>query len=388
MSVSSHRPIRILHWGMTSGLGGLETFLMNVYRTIDRDAVQFDFLVPHDERKLAFEDEIVDLGGNVYRVMYSRRESPVRALTCLPDFFKEHHDFAGMHVNANFPYALPLKYAQRAGIGMRILHSHSCIPDSFWAHDTPIKRVLRGFSMRSARHDIDTYPTHYLACSSLAAGYMFPGKPYTLMRNGIDTAVFAFDSQARLRLRAELGIPHPSTTVIGCCGALRSQKNPLFLVEVFAAYHRMNPDSMLLFVGDGEERKAIESRAAELGVTSSLHITGRRNDVADLYQAMDAFVLPSLFEGLGIVYIEAQCAGLPSLASSDVVPAEVKVTDLLRFVPLEQSAQRWAEELDRAVRQAGTREGYASQVRAAGYDMQDVVGQLQEYYVTHADGAR
>lgn len=384
MNLLSHQPIRILHWGMTSGLGGLETFLMNVYRAIDRNSVQFDFLIPHNERKLAFEDEIRELGGNVYRVMYSRRESLFKASTCMPDFFKEHREFSGVHVNANFPYALPLKYAQRAGIGMRILHSHNCIPDSYWAHDNPVKRMLLGFSMRSARHDIETYPTHYLACSSLAAGYMFPDKPYTLVRNGIDTAKFAFDLPTRRRLRAELGIPNPTTTVIGCCGALRSQKNPLFLVEVFAAYHRMNPDSMLLIVGDGEERKAVESLAVELGVTESLYITGVRTDAADLYQAMDAFVLPSLFEGLGIVYIEAQCSGLPVLASSDVVPAEVKVTDLLHFVSLEESAEQWAKELERIVQHAGTREEYASRVRAAGYDMQDVVGQLQEYYLAHA----
>ncbi|KAA8824947.1 glycosyltransferase family 1 protein [Bifidobacterium reuteri] len=387
--MDTHPPIRILHWGMTYGLGGLETFLMNVYRHIDRSQVQFDFLQDHNEPKLAFEDEITELGGNVYRVMYSQRESLFKAHTCIPQFLNEHeHEFAGIHVNANFPYAFPLRYARKAGISMRIIHSHNCIPDSYWKNDNTIRKIMRDMTIQSAKRDIATLPTQYFACSSLAARYMFPPKqPYTLVRNGIDTNRFQFNEETRARLRKQLNIAS-STTVIGFCGTLREQKNPLFLLDVFAAYHVINPDSMLLIVGDGELRSSVKQHASELHIGDSVTITGMRKDTADLYQAMDAFVLPSLFEGLGIVYIEAQCAGLPTLASSHVVPEEISVTDRLHFIGLEESAQEWAATLSTAIQSAKSssisRATYATQVRSAGYDMEDVALMLQDYYLEHS----
>ncbi|MBM6699645.1 glycosyltransferase [Bifidobacterium pullorum subsp. saeculare] len=380
-----HKPIRILQWGMTTGLGGLETFLMGVYRHIDRSQVQFDFLQAHDEGKLAFEDEIRDLGGHVYRVMVPQRESFVRSRRCLAEFFAEHREFAGVHVNANFRYAFPLRYAKRAGIGLRILHSHN-IAESH-AYTDPVHELAWRLRTCSVNHDINTLPTHYFACSAQAAEFMFPGRPFTWIRNGIDTAVFAFDADVRNRLRHELGIAR-TTTVLGFCGNLREQKAPLFLIDIFDRYHRMQPDSKLLIVGDGVLRDAVERRITDLGLTGSVLMLGQRTDVADLYQAMDAFVLPSRFEGLGIVYIEAQCAGLPSFAPEGNVPPEVRASDLMTFVPRGSDAESWAWAIDRKFVEVRPRANRVAQVRAAGYEMADVAAGLQEFYLTHAEAGR
>ncbi|MBT1177303.1 glycosyltransferase [Bifidobacterium callimiconis] len=372
---------------MPTGLGGLETFLMNVYRNIDRDLVQFDFLEPHNEIPLHFEDEITSLGGNIYRIMYSQRESLIKSRSCLRVFFQEHPEIAGVHVNTNFPYAFPLKYAKKAGIKLRILHAHNCIPDSYYAGESIPQYLMRQARTCIENRQVNAYPTNYFACSSLAANYMFPDQQYTLIRNGIDTEAFAFNQQTRDRLRAEFGIAK-TTTVIGFCGNFRSQKNPVFTLDVFHAYHKRNPDSILLMVGDGELRNEVERHIGELGMNDCVRLTGIRTDMTDLYQAMDAFLLPSLFEGLGIVYIEAQCAGLPTIAASDMVPQEIEVTDNLHFISLKQPAAQWAQAMDEAIDSAHSRIGYAKQVRNAGYDIRDVASYLQEFYLKNASPAQ
>lgn len=376
-----NEPVRVLQWGMTEGLGGLETFMMNVYRHIDRSKVQFDFLQSHDAGPLVYERDIERLGGRVYRVMYSERESLIRSRTCLADFFKEHPGYAAVHVNANFPYAFPLKYAKRAGVPLRILHSHNI--GSAARHDQGnfLRRMMWQARTAKVGHEIDVYPNRYLACSDMAADYMFPGKSYTWVRNGIETDRFAFDGEERKRTRDEFGIGD-DTTVIGFCGNFREQKNPVFVVEIFAEYVKVNATSILLMVGDGRLRSQTEHRAEELGIGSKVKFLGVRDDMNRLYQAMDAFVLPSRFEGLGIVYVEAQCAGLPCLASADVVPQAAKVTDLLDFVPLEDTAYQWAERLRRSLEVHTTRVGRAGDVRAAGYDIQDVADRLQCLYLS------
>lgn len=120
-----NEPVRILQWGMGPNLGGVDCLMMDIYRHIDRFKVQFDFLCDHDADKLAFEDEILAMGGRVFRVMVSQRESVIKSRTTLTSFFRDHPEVQGIHVNANFPYALPLKYAAENGVQLRILHSHN-----------------------------------------------------------------------------------------------------------------------------------------------------------------------------------------------------------------------------------------------------------------------
>lgn len=384
----SKKPVRILQWGMLGGRGGIEMFIMNLYRAIDRSQVQFDFLNAHNQSPYPLEEEIRDLGGRVFRVQYSQREAPFTAQMRLEHFYKEHPEIVGVHVNANFPYVAPLMPAQRVGINLRILHSHNS-QDASQLHGSGERNPLRSFvsSMRNykVQQAIDNCPTHYFACSNLAADYMFPGKQYIWVKNGIDTNEFTFSNELRSSVRKSMRIPN-STAVIGFCGRLREQKNPLFAVDVFAAYHAVNPDSRFIVVGDGELMEPMKRRVAEQGLQDDtvLFMGGERDDVSRLYQAMDALLMPSLFEGLPLVLIEAQTAGLPCVASADVITQDAKVTDLVQFVPLTSDPQTWVNAIHEGIAKIRNRKSYAMEVRAAGFDISQTAAQLCTFYTEHA----
>ncbi|MBT1180854.1 glycosyltransferase [Bifidobacterium sp. CP2] len=380
--MSTSAPVRILQWGMLSGLGGIETFMMNLYRNIDRSKVQFDFLANHAASPLAFEDEILSMGGHIHRVMYTASEKPFGANKALLEFYRSHPEIAGVHVHANFPYATPLAVAQKAGIPLRILHSHNGGSLDFTSGQSALHRLKAGLHTIIANHEIRADVTDYFACSDTAAEFMFPGKPYTWIRNGINTKHFAFDTATRDSIRAEWGIGG-NTTVIGYCGRLKEEKNPLFLIDVFAEYHDMNPDSALVVVGDGILCDQVTQRIAERHLTDHVKMLGgNHKDVAPYYQAMDAFILPSLHEGFPVVLQEAQCSGLPCLASTNMT-ATANTVDLVTFRNLDDGAKAWATQL-RDILASVPRTDHSAQLREAGFDMVDVARSMEHFYLEKA----
>ena len=381
ISEESYRPIRIAQWGMTAGRGGLESFVMNLYRHIDRTKIQFDFLEPVGMPRMAYEDEIEEMGGHVYRVMESQIKHPLKAGKTLRVFFHSHPEIVAVHAHANAPYAYVLRKAKQCGIKLRVLHSHNSNAMDVTGYNV-VKRSLWSVRDHIVRAQIDRYPTSYLACSGLAAEYMFPGKAYTFLPNGIDTARFAFDDQTRAEMRLELGLSD-STTVIGFCGWLIERKNPLFVLDIFRRYHQINSDSVLLIIGTGPLHGVLEQRIDEYDLRDSVRLLGDRKDMHRLYQVMDAFVLPSLFEGLSIVYVEAQCAGLPTLASSTSAP-ETAITKLLKFVSLDDSVDVWVDALVNAIQDNMNigRSVWASEVKEKGFDSQDLADYMMLYYET------
>ena len=382
MRNKTDNPVRILHWGMLGGRGGVEMFIMNLYRSIDRDLVQFDFLDGHNHEQ-PFEEEINDLGGRVFHVLYSRKEAPLSANRKLARFYHEHPEIGGVHVHANFPYAAPLTVAKRAGIDLRVLHSHNSqgapVSHNAW------KRAVVELRSRIVTKEIETSPSHYFACSDTAADFMFPGKPYHWIRNGIDTAQYDYDSHVRKEIRTELGIDS-ETVVVGFCGRLREQKNPLFAIDIFACYHRMNPRSVFVVLGNGELDSAMRQRAHDMQLSESsvLFLGGERSDVNRIYQGMDMLLMPSLYEGLPLVLIEAQTAGLPCLVSAEAVGEQAKITDLVSFRSLSDSAQEWANEIAAMTDDVESRKGHRAQVRDAGFDMETTAAILQKFYREHA----
>ena len=377
-----NRPIRILHWGMLGGRGGIEMFIMNLYREIDRERVQFDFLDGRFHNP-AFDEEINDLGGRVFCELYTQREAPLTANLRLLQFYRSHPEISGVHVHANFPYVAPLKVAKQAGIDLRILHSHNSQGKAFPA--SPLKRAFALVRAYKVSHDIEVSPSHYFACSDSAAEYMFPGKPYLWVRNGIDTNRFAYSPMSRAQVRAELGADD-QTVVIGFCGRLREQKNPLFAIDIFAEYHRMNPNSIFAIVGEGELEGSMHRRINEIGLSerSICFLGGGRSDVNRLYQGMDIFLMPSRYEGLPLAMIEAQTAGLPCLVSQKVITKQSKVTDLVRFQPLESTAQDWAKVLADMTTLIPARRSYRDEVFDSGFDMHTTAAMLADFYTEHA----
>ena len=230
------------------------------------------------------------------------------------------------------------------------------------------------------KRDIPTYATHLYACGEEAGRWMFHGHPFSVLNNAIDSAAFQYNEKTRRQYRDELGILE-HTLLVGHVGRFMQAKNHMFLLDIFCALLKRQPDSKLLLVGQGELEPAVREKAEALDISDKVVFAGVRDDVYCLYQAMDVFVFPSLFEGLGIVAVEAQAAGLPCVVS-DHVPAECKKTrDLVKFFSLEAGADRWAEEILRLAKTQ--RRDTTAEIRENGYDIQENAEKLQQFYLDH-----
>lgn len=365
-------PVRVLHETVVMDPGGIETLLMNVYRHIDRDKVRFDFMVHRPERGF-YEDEIEQLGGRVYR---TPRFSPFpgayrRYRDGVERILREHPEYQVLHAHAELNL-WPLMIAKELGVPTRIAHSHNARPRFGLKYCFFLYEKLR----------IKRYCTDRFMCSVPAGEWTFGGKAVAdgrcvWIRNGIETEKFAFDETVRARKRRELGLG--GRFAVGHVGRFMKQKNHAFLLEIFSEIQKRRPDSVLLLAGEGRLMDEIRRRAARLGLADRVMFLGNRGDVNELMQAMDVFLLPSLWEGLPLTGIEAQTAGLPVILS-DVITDEVRVTDQVRMVSLKQPAGVWA---DRALAACGDggRTDARQQVVDAGFDVRTTARWLQEFYL-------
>lgn len=356
-------PIRVLHVVTHMNRGGLETMLMNYYRNIDRSLLQFDFLV-HREKRADYDDEIESLGGRIYRL------PPLNPFNTnyrkqLQQFFFNHQEYKIVHSHIDCMSAIPLKAAKKAGIPVRIAHSHNN------NQDKDAKYILKLLYKRR----IPQYATKLMACSQAAGEWMFGDREFDVLNNAIDAKDYRYNPKVREIQRNSLGIA-VDDFVMGHVGRFSPQKNHEFLIDIFAELVTKR-EATLLLVGNGDLCDHIYKKACQLGVEKRIIFAGVRNDVADLLQVMDVFVFPSHYEGLGIVAIEAQAAGLPCLIS-DGVPMECKKTDLVQQIPLSEGAQAWATALMRVAR-TQRRDTY-KEIKASGYDIVDNTRKLQCFY--------
>ena len=360
-------PIRILHIVTHMERGGLETMIMNYYRAIDRDRIQFDFLV-HRSAEAAYDREIQSLGGTIHRLPpldpFSRTY-----LHALDTFFSEHEQYRIVHCHLDCMSAIPLKYAKKHGVPVRIAHSHNS--------DQPkdLKFPLKLYYKRHIRR----YATQLFACGEKAGRWMFRTDDFRILNNAIDAERYVYDEKTRQRSRAQLGIPSDAL-VIGHVGRFFSQKNHQFLLKVFAEVAKTNAEAILLLVGDGELRPTIENQAEKSGISDRVRFLGVRPDVPDLLQAMDVFLFPSLFEGLPVSLIEAQAAGLPCLIS-DRVPIECKKTEDVCRLSLDADIAQWADTLLDIARRP--RKNTLEQIQRSGFDTKHNAGWLADYYTAN-----
>lgn len=324
---SQQKPIRVAQIiGKMIG-GGVEAVVMNYYRHIDRDKVQFDFIVDEDSTYVP-EEEITSLGGRVFYI--SPYQHPVRYRRELIRLIREQR-WPIVHSHINTLSVFPLSAAKKAGVPVRIAHSHSTMGKGEFVKNA-MKLALRPFA--------NIYPTDRFACGHYAGEWLF-GKnhDFTIIPNAIELDKFRFDPVARQEIRKELGITE-KTFLIGHVGRFMSQKNQAFLVDVLADLLPSRPNTILAFVGDGPDKADVQRHTEELNVTDHVIFLGQRSDVNRLYQAFDVFCLPSLYEGLCLVGIEAQRAGLPCLFS-DTITREVDVTKASKFMSIE-SSKEWS----------------------------------------------
>lgn len=357
--------IRILHVVTYMGRGGLETMLMNYYRKIDRNKIQFDFLV-HRDIRADYDDEIESLGGCIYRIPKLNPFSP-NYYKALEDFFQK-HKYKIVHSHVDCMSAYPLKAAKKAGVPVRIAHAHSSSQDKNWKY--PIKYI-------SAKK-ISKYATDYFACSDDAGKWMFSGKDFSVLKNAIDVKNYAPNKNEREKIKREFELENDSL-IIGHVGRFSYPKNHTFLIDIFSYIKKYKPNAYLMLVGSGKGMMDIKNKVNQLKLDKNVIFTGSRSDVYSLMQAMDVFVFPSHYEGLGIVAIEAQAAGLPCIISNGV-PKECIVTkDLVSRKDLSELAEEWAVHiLDRL---CINRSNHIKEIIENGYDIAESAKWLEEYYV-------
>ena len=355
--------IRILQCVNNMHRAGLETLLMNYYRHMDREQIQFDFLM-HRAQRSDYDDEIESMGGRIYRAPRLYPQNYPAYFAYMARFFREHPEYTIVHSHIDAMSYLPLLAAKRAGVPVRIAHSHNTDIDKDFKY--PLKQAFRFLLPRAA--------SHKAACGSEAGRFLFRGGDFHIIPNAVEAGRFAFDEAVRAEKRQELGLGEG--LVIGHAGRFTPVKNHGFLLKVFDKLLEKRPDARLLLAGTGELEQKMKEKAADMGLGDRVLFLGSRGDMAGLYQAMDVFVLPSLFEGLPVVGVEAQYAGLPCLFS-DRITRELAFTENCRFLPIEWEAERWAEELLHCADKSGERGG----MYCPDYDIEVAAAALEEYYL-------
>lgn len=360
-------PIRILHITYKMHCAGIEAFIMNMYRNIDRSKVQFDFLVHYSERQF-YDDEIESLGGRIYRMSVREDGDFIKYFKDLKNFFSEHKEYRIVHAHMESFALFYMPFVKRSGIPIRIAHSHN---DKV---DPSLKGAIKNIMNKPFKY----YATDYMACSKASEKYLF-GKVNDcwVIPNAIDVQKFLFNANLREEVRKELDLE--GKFVLGHIGRFNTQKNHTFLIDVFKEVVNKNPRAVLLCVGEGPLQEEIKIKVKKLSLEDKVLFLGVRKDTERLYQAMDVFVFPSLYEGLGIVGVEAQASGL-KMVCSDGIPDLARVTENVIALSLNSSISKWSESIN-TLDYEYVREDMYEQLQSKGFDVKKSAVELQEFYL-------
>lgn len=354
--------IRVLHVLHNLGSGGAESFLMNMYRKIDHNKVQFDFLIRSDQNG-PIVDEITSMGGQIFRIADFPRHY-FKNIRELKRFLKEHREYQIIHVHANsLMYVKPLQLAKKYGIPCRIIHSHSTQAANF-----PLLKLIHKYN----RKRINRFATHRFACSDKAGDWMFADGDYKIINNGIDLNRFRFDVVQRERIRREYHLK--DAFVIGHVGRLSAPKNHVFLLRLFAKLLEQKTNARLMLVGDGELRGSLDKLAGDLGIRDKVIFIGFVENTQDYLSAMDVFVLPSLYEGYPIALVEAQAMGLPCVASASIT-ASIILGSNCKLLSLECGMGDWIETIENVSK------GKPDKDKIRALDNQNVANELETFYL-------
>lgn len=363
-------PVRILHVFNFFYQGGIENFVMNVYRNIDRSKIQFDFAFPMN-KKGYFDDEAKALGANIY-FFDSDKKSFWNYYKNLSHIIKEHGPYAAVHSHIYYFSGYILLIAKLCGVKTRISHSHETQKGR---KQTLIRRIYEN----AMRLMIKNNATVWLCCSNQAGECVF-GKnmPYQVLYNGIDLRRFVYRQESRERIRKELGLE--GKKVILNVGRFAEQKNHPFILKVFKEMTVRSEDYRLIMIGGGPLERMIREKCKEYGIYEKCVFLHNIQNTEDYYCASDVFILPSLYEGLGIVLVEAQATGLPTIIS-DKVTKEVGMTDLAHYLSIENSEKEWADMIEQQISKQFDRAKYNSKIIGSEFDVKQTVKCLTEIYL-------
>lgn len=356
------------------GRGGLESFVMNLYRAIDRDKIQFDFLLTAPGGD--YEGEAKNLGARIFYI--PPRSKGMKAYKkSLDDFFAQNASrYSAVHLHVSSLTSIePLEFAKKYCIPIRIIHSHS----------SSVKQNLKGRIFHYILHNLNKLrikglATHYLGCSDKALNWLFKGagvrSKAVMVNNGIDSSQYRFNESVRQEMRRAFGFQ--DEFVIGHVGSFIHVKNHRFLISLFEMILQVIPDSKLLLVGAGELEDTIRQQIHDLGIESKVVFAGLRSDVDKVLQAVDLIIMPSIFEGLPVSLVEAQAAGLPVVAS-DTISRDVALTSNIRFLSLQEPFEKW---IDCVVDYHNNyeRTDTAEVIRQKGFDIKEIANRFCTLY--------
>lgn len=368
--IKKEKPIRVAEIvGKYIG-GGVESVVLNYFSFIDREKIQFDFICDSDSTDIPYE-QIESMGGRVilippYQRFFKYQKELKRIL--------KEGNYKIVHSHINALSIFPLRAAKKAGVPIRIAHSHSTSNKKEWKKNL-IKNILKPFSK--------VYANKYMCCSELAGRWLFGNKEYDkgnvyLLNNAIDLDKYKYNEEARNLKRKEMGIK-PGTFVVGHIGRFVEQKNHRFLIDIFNEIHKKNNNSLLLLAGQGPLMDEIKEKVHTLGLDNNVQFLGQRKDANELYQVFDLFLLPSLYEGLPVVGVEAQASGNLCYLSSDMTK-ETKVLDSTVFMSLENTAKEWANAI---IKDSKTYKKHdtVEEVSKYGFNIQSEANKLKDYYI-------
>ena len=394
-----NQPIIVLHVVGRLDIGGAESRIMDLYRNIDREKVQFHF-VQHTKDRCAFEDEVERLGGRVYRIPRFNVKNYFTYKKAWKELFQNHPEIKVVQGHMTSTAAIYLPIAKKSGVEITIAHARSAGVDP----------GLKGHLTRFLRRNLYKKCDYRFTCSEMAGQAVFgdqnliPRKA-TFIPNAIDVDKFKFHQETRDQIRYELGIG--DKFVIGHVGRFSHMKNHSYMLKVLEQCIKIEKEqklseTVLMFLGDGELKEEIMEQAVSMGISSRVLFMGNKRDVHRYYQVMDYFLLPSLYEGLPGTAVEAQASGLPGIMS-DSVTKEAVVTDLLQMRSIKEDPMLWAREImaknagcekilgemqkvsegtEDTLHKAKSRSCYAKAVKQASFDVKEQAKRMQEFYLT------
>lgn len=361
--------IRILQVFANLSRGGAETMIMNYYRVLDRNRVQFDF-VSHFKSG-TYEEEILEKGAKIFRIPKFRGYNIMLYMNAWDKFFKSHPEYNIVHVHC-FNVAGPILYiAKKNGVKTRIVHSHtSGVKYPFLT--SVLIDIFNKIAIKTA--------THLFACGKKAGEFLFKDKDFTILKNAIDTNSFIFTKEERGIVRDSLNIKE-NDFIIGHVGRFCDAKNHKFVIEIFDEIHKLNDKSKLLLVGDGVLMSEIKALVKSKNLEKLVIFTGVRTDIPKMMMAMDVFLFPSIYEGLPVSVVEAQASGL-KVFISDKITDEVIVSQLVEVMSLDIPSSKWAKKILNYSDGYARKSAYES-IISAGYDVKENVKMLESFYISN-----
>lgn len=364
--------LRILHVIGSMQCGGTETLLMNIYRNIDRSKIQFDFVV-HTNVHNFYEDEIEKLGGKIYRTRKFNVFNYFSYKKYWKDFFNNHQEYKIVHGHINSSALIYLKAAKKQGI-VTVIHSHATRNN---------EKNIRSVVFLIAAYPIRFIADYFFGCSRQAGLDRFGenvvnSDRFQVLNNGIESRKFIYDIEKRKKVRDKEKVSE-NMVVIGHVGRFTYAKNHKFIIELFEEYHKFNPESELWLIGKGELEEKISNMVNERSLTDCVRFLGQKRDVSAYLNAMDVFIFPSLFEGLGISLVEAQATGLPCVVSENIQEEADIQAGLVHKLRLSDDLQDWVEKINEY--KGFQRQDTSENVKKVGFEIQLIAEKLQRFYL-------